>query len=307
MPKDRLDGTNASGDEAGPLAAFPRVPLGHAPTPLEHLPRLSAALGGPEIWVKRDDCTGLGMGGNKVRKLEYLMGEVRAQGARTVITVGGVQSNHARQTAAAAARLGLRCELVLPRVVPRSGTDYEHSGNVLLDELFGAEVFVVDDEAEALRMIQERVEAANRRGEPAAVHPPGGSTPIGALGYVRAALECDAQMKAGAPAFERIYVAAGTGGTLAGLLCGFQLAERELSIQGICVAHQAQEDQPAFSALAGEVCDLLGQSRLPDDAIKLTDAFLGEGYGVPSEEGLEAIALCARKEGLLLDPVYTSK
>ncbi len=200
MPDDRSIRTKPSDHEAGPLAAYPRVPLGHAPTPLEHLARLSAALGGPEIWVKRDDCTGLGMGGNKVRKLEYLMGEVRAQGARTVITVGGVQSNHARQTAAAAARLGLRCELVLPRVVPRTGTDYERSGNVLLDELFGAEVFVVDDEMDAARMIQERVEAANRRGEPAAVHPPGGSTPTGALGYVHAALECDAQMKAGAPA-----------------------------------------------------------------------------------------------------------
>ncbi|MCP5055546.1 MAG: pyridoxal-phosphate dependent enzyme [bacterium] len=109
------------------------------------------------------------------------------------------------------------------------------------------------------------------------------------------------------PAFERIYVAAGTGGTLAGLLCGFQLAGREASIRGICVAHQAQEDQPAVIALAGEVCKLLGQPELPNDVVELTDAFLGEAYGVPTQEGLEAISLCARNEGLLLDPVYTSK
>ena len=160
------------------LDSFPRVTLAHLPTPLEPLPRLSAALGGPEIWVKRDDCTGLATGGNKARKLEYLLGAALAEGADTIITMGGVQSNHARQTAAAAARLGLRCQLVLPRVVPRSGIDYEENGNLLLDRLLGAEIHVVADEGDALRCIQELLKAALDEGRRAVVHPPGGSTRI---------------------------------------------------------------------------------------------------------------------------------
>jgi D-cysteine desulfhydrase family pyridoxal phosphate-dependent enzyme len=290
------------------LKKFPRLALAHLPTPLERLPALTAHTGGAEIWVKRDDCTGIALGGNKTRKLEFLLGEARASGADTVITVGGVQSNHARQTAAAAARIGMRCELVLPRVVPREGVDYEQNGNVLLDRLFGAHVFVVSDEAAAAREIQTRLAAAEARGSRAVVHPPGGSTATGVLGYVDAALELVEQLNAGdAPDFERIYVAASTGGTLAGLRVGFELAGRALPVTGVCVAGPADALRDAVARLADEVRTRLGLPSLPAEDIALVDGYLGAGYGVPSSAALDAIQHCARLEGLLLDPVYTGK
>jgi len=296
------------------LKAFPRIPLAHLPTPLERLSKLSAHVGGPEIWVKRDDCTGLGFGGNKTRKLEFLLGEARAAGADTVITVGGVQSNHARQTAAAAARVGMRCELVLPRVVPRAGVEYDEGGNVLLDRLFGAQLFVVPDEAAAAREIQARLAAAEARGARAVVHPPGGSTPTGALGYVNAALELDAQlaeMGEGAPAFARIFLAASTGGTLAGLLCGLELAGRRIPVTGVCVSGPADALRESLGRLTGEVRALLGLPRPASEgeseSVALLDGYLGDGYGVPSAAARDAIRHCARLEGLLLDPVYTAK
>jgi D-cysteine desulfhydrase family pyridoxal phosphate-dependent enzyme len=289
------------------LKGFPRLPLAHLPTPLEPLPALTAETGGAEIWVKRDDCTGLAFGGNKTRKLEFLLGEARASGADTVITVGGVQSNHARQTAAAAARIGMRCELVLPRVVPREGVDHDQGGNVLLDRLFGAHVFVVSDEAAAVREIQARLAAAEERGSRAVVHPPGGSTATGALGYVNAALELDAQSAGGAPLFERIYVAASTGGTLASLLCGFELAGRELPVTGVCVAGPADALRVEVARLAGEVRALLELTSSSSEDVTLVDGYLGTGYGIPSSAAVDAIRRCARLEGLLLDPVYTGK
>ncbi len=289
------------------FARFPRVLLAHLPTPLEPLARLTADVGGPEIWVKRDDCTGLGFGGNKTRKLEFLLGEALAEGADTVITLGGVQSNHARQTAAAAARVGMRCELVLPRVVPREGDDYDEGGNLLLDRLFGAHVFVVEDEAAAAREVQVRLAAAEERGAKAVVHPPGGSTPTGALGYALAALELCSQIEAGAPSFERIYVAASTAGTLAGLACGFELAGREQPLTGVCVAGSAASLRGDFLRLAGETRALLDLPADSPDNVTLTDAYLGAGYGIPSPASLDAIRQLAQREGLLIDPVYTGK
>ncbi len=291
------------------LSSFPRLPLAHLPTPLELLANLTADNHGAEIWVKRDDCTGLGFGGNKTRKLEFLLGEAQASGADTVITVGGVQSNHARQTAAAAARIGMRCELVLPRVVPLAGDDYDENGNVLLDRLFGAHVFVVADEAAAVREIQARLTAAEERGSKAVVHPPGGSTATGALGYVNAALElCDQLAQAqNAPHFERIYVASSTGGTLAGLLCGFQLAGIDVSVAGVSVAGPAETLRKDVGRLVSDVQALLGLPPLPANRIMIVDGYLGAAYGIPSPAALDAVGRCARLEGLLLDPVYTGK
>jgi D-cysteine desulfhydrase/L-cysteate sulfo-lyase len=289
------------------LDSFERVDLAHLPTPLERLPRLSAALGGPEIWVKRDDCTGLATGGNKARKLEYLLGAALAEHADTVITVGGVQSNHARQTAAAAAHLGLRCQLVLPRVVPRSGVDYEQSGNVLLDRLLGAELFIVDDEADAGRQIQALLQAARDEGRHAVVHPPGGSTPVGALGYVRAALELVGQAERAGPDFARVYAAVGTGGTLAGLAAGASLASWSASFTGVCVVGDAAKHRAEVESLLAGLSDLLATPALPHVTLDFDASQLGDGYGVPTEASLEAIDLCAKTEGLLLDPVYTSK
>ncbi len=290
----------------GPLDAFPRASLAHLPTPLEPLPRLGEALGGIEIWVKRDDCTGLATGGNKARKLEFLLGAAQAEGIDTVITIGGVQSNHARQTAAAAARLGVRCQLVLPRVVPRSGTDYDRNGNVLLDRLLGAEVHVVDDEAEALRYVERLLKDAESEGRRAVVHPPGGSTAIGALGYVNAAIELAEQMLGGAPAFSRAYLGVGTGGTLAGLAVGASLASWAVELTGVCVSGDEAKHRPPTEALVAELRALLDVDG-PAASFRFEEAFLGEGYGVPVASTLEAVRLCARTEGLLLDPVYTGK
>ena len=265
-------------------------------------------MGGPEIWVKRDDCTGLATGGNKARKLEYLLGAALAEGVDTIITMGGVQSNHARQTAAAAARLGLRCQLVLPRVVPRSGIDYEENGNLLLDRLLGAEIHVVADEGDALRCIQELLKAALDEGRRAVVHPPGGSTRIGALGYVNAALELEQQLASGKPSFSAVYLAVGTGGTLAGLAAGASLASCWSAVlTGVCIVGDEPKHRADVEALLAELVELLDIPSVPSDSLRFAEGFLGAGYGLPAASTLEAIQLCATTEGLLLDPVYTGK
>lgn len=289
------------------LERFPRLELAHLPTPLERLERLGAQLAGPEIWVKRDDATGLALGGNKVRKLEYLLGQALAEGTDGVITVGGVQSNHARQTAAAAARHGLECHLVLLRVVPRDSVEYEHNGNMLLDHLFGANVHVVDDDTAAASTIAGLLEDANVRGRKFVVHPAGGSTPTGCLGYVRAIAELCHQVEEHGVDFSRIYVAIGSGGTLAGLLCGAAAMRLSSEIRGVCVLKSAVDQVAEVEKLATETADLIGTPSPSIDPSALEGGHLGEGYGVPTEKGLEAIQLCARSEGLLLDPVYTSK
>ena len=292
---------------ASVLDPFPRIPLAHLPTPLEPLPRLSAALGGAEIWIKRDDCTGLATGGNKARKLEYLLGAAQADGVDTVITLGGVQSNHARQTAAAAARLGLRCQLVLPRVVPREGIDYERNGNALLDRLLGAEVFVEDDEPAALRRVEILLQEAEEAGRTPVVHPPGGSTAVGALGYVNAALEIGQQIRDGAPAFARTYLGVGTAGTLAGLAMGAPLADWAVELVGVCVSGGQAKHGPQADQLLSELATLLGDAAKSPASIRFEERFLGDGYGIPAESTMEALKLCAQTEGLLLDPVYTGK
>jgi len=287
------------------LASFARVHLAHLPTPLEHLPRLSESLGS-EVWIKRDDCTGLAAGGNKVRKLEFLMGEALAHDVGTVITVGGVQSNHARQTAAAAARLGLRCQLVLPRVVAGQGERYEETGNPQLDRLLGAELFVVDDEAAAAAQIRALLDAAEARGAKAVVHPAGGSTAVGTLGYVAAALEFAEQSRERALRFDRIYVATSTGGTLAGLELGLGLSGVDGELCGVCVAGTSEKAASDVRALADGVARLLDTGRGARPA-SLLDGYLGPGYGLPDEATLQAVRRLAREEGILLDPVYTGK
>ena len=290
---------------AARLARFPRERLAHLPTPLEPLPRLGAETG-IDLWVKRDDATGLAIGGNKVRKLEFLLGEAREDVVDTIITVGGVQSNHARQTAAACARLGLRCQLVLPRVVPRTGEEYEGGGNILLDHLCGAEIFVVADEAAAAAQLGALAEQAAAAGRRAVIHPPGGSTPTGCLGYVAAGLELREQLAAGeGAAFSRMVIAASTGGSLAGLRLG--LGDAIPEIVGVSVAGTAEKLGADVEALTAGVRELLGEDVAAAANLRLTDATLGAGYGLPSRATLDAVARCASREGLLLDPVYTGK
>ena len=290
------------------LSKYPRAALGHFPTPLEPLPRLSRAWATEgSLWVKRDDCTGLGMGGNKVRKLEFLLGEAQAQGATRVLTTGALQSNHARQTAAAAARLGLACELVLPRLVEKTGPAYEQGGNRLLDQWFGAEIFETADVADAAQTIGARLAIAKDRGEILYAIPPGGSSLTGCLGFASAAVELCEQAADANLTIAGIVVAVSTGGTLAGLLAGLAVLDWCVPVTGVCVYQDAKttdaEVRQQLSGLA-EALDF-EPSRLPP--FSLRDNFLGDGYGLPSPEGLAAIEACASQEGLLLDPVYTGK
>ena len=287
--------------------SFPRLRLGHLPTPLEPLERLGEALGGPRIWVKRDDCTGVALGGNKVRKLEYLLGAARADGARTVITVGAVQSNHARQTAALAARIGMRCVLVLVRMVPRRDETYETGGNVRLDHLFGAEVHIVDDAEAARRRIGEVREEIAARGEEAAFIPMGGSNAIGALGYVDAASEFALQCEQSGLRPARVIVASSSGGTVAGLLLGFGIEGRETKIHAISVHADAQTARAEIETIARETASLLSVEPPSSADLEVDDGQLGAGYGQPTKGSREALELTARSEGLVLDPVYTAK
>ena len=283
------------------LSRFPRVNLGSWPTPLEPALRLSDALGGPRIMVKRDDVNGLGVGGNKLRKLEFLLGKARAEGADTVITFGGLQTNHGRQTAAACARLGLHCELVLTRAVPRDGEAYEQSGNVALDKLYGASVRICDTEDEAATT----VELLQRTHPNAAILPVGGSNAVGALGYVQAAIELYQQLGPLVP--DRIVCPIGSAGTAAGLALGIALLQWPVRIHAAAVSPNAMSKLPEVERLAGEAADLLGVPRPSLDHVEVTDAALGPGYGVPTEETWAAIRLFGRMEGITLDPVYTGK
>jgi D-cysteine desulfhydrase family pyridoxal phosphate-dependent enzyme len=289
------------------LSAFPRVPLFDAPTPLHEAPRLSSELGA-QVLVKRDDLTVLGLGGNKVRKLEYLLGRALADGCDTIVTFGALQSNHARQTAAACVVAGLRCELVLTRAVPRSGEAFDRGGNVALDHLFGATVTVVanDDEliAAAVSEVTERIAAS---GGTARWIPPGGSDAVGTLGYVAAGMELGAQVLRRDRPVSDVVVAVSTGGTHAGLLTGLRLAGSSAAVHGACVYKPLDRTRDVVERLLAEVADLLGRPPVPADEVHLDDAFLGDGYGLPGPGTLDALRRVARTEGLVLDPVYTGK
>jgi D-cysteine desulfhydrase family pyridoxal phosphate-dependent enzyme len=268
------------------LSSHPRVLLGQWPTPLEEAPRLSEALGGPRILVKRDDVNGLGVGGNKLRKLEFLLGEALAAGADTIITFGALQTNHGRQTAAACARLGLRCELVLTRSVPRDGDAYEKSGNMLLDHLYGANVHICSSAEEAGQVYDQLAAAPNT-----ATFPVGGSNTTGILGYVVAAQELYDQ----APDISKIVVPIGSAGTAAGLAAGIKQLDWSVTLVGACVSHTETESRDDVRRLAGDV------------DIVVTDRAVGPGYGVPTSQMWDAVRLFARTEGITLEPVYNGK
>jgi L-cysteate sulfo-lyase len=293
---------------AGILDPFPRVTLASLPTPLEPLPRLSAFLGGPLILVKRDDQTGLAMGGNKVRKLEFLVGHARSLGCDTLVTIGGVQSNHARQTAAAAARLGMYCELLLPRVVPRSSEEYEQSGNVLLDRLFGASIRVLPAEQNSISTLEKVAEELRGRGRKPYAIPTGGSTPHGALGYVQALLELKDQIQEGNVRVDALIVPLGSAGTVAGILAGLAVAEKAIPVVGVAIMGSARDREAVARVLTSKVLGLLGREvGAACDGLSVTDRTLGPGYGIPTDAVIEAIKRTAQLEGLLLDPVYTGK
>jgi L-cysteate sulfo-lyase len=287
-------------------AGAERLRLAHLPTPLEPLERLSRELGGPRIWVKRDDCTGLAGGGNKTRKLEFLLGDALESGADTVLTAGAVQSNHARQTAAACARLGLGCELFLKEAAPGRGESYGHSGNVLLDRILGAKVRILSGKATAETAMEKHAEALRGERRRPYVIPVGGSNAVGALGYVECARELSAQAHEMKLGIDALVHASASHGTQAGLAVGLAVAGAETLLLGVGVSGSSRQAQANVEQIAAATCERLGSSRRFAE-IEVDDRFVGEGYGIPTSEGLAAIRLVARLEGLLFDPVYTGK
>ncbi|GAA5104526.1 D-cysteine desulfhydrase family protein [Haloechinothrix salitolerans] len=289
------------------LGSFPRVELAPLPTPLEDCPRLTEHLGGPPILIKRDDATLAGAGGNKVRKLEYLLGKARADGADTVITFGAVQTNHGRQTAAACARLGLRCQLVLTDLVPRSDDAYLHSGNILLDTVFGAEVHVCPGEDETVETFKRLMTDADEDGRTVAVLPLGGSDAVGVLGYANAAAELTGQLAERGMSASELVVPCSSGGTVAGLVLGTALLGSDLRINAACVSHSASETEQTVAKLLADTADMLGVHTPSLDRVRFDDSVLGAGYGIPDERVWRAIRFIGITTGIPLDPVYSGK
>jgi D-cysteine desulfhydrase len=288
------------------LDLFPRVALGQWPTPLDPAPRLGAELG-VNLLLKRDDVNGLGAGGNKLRKLEFLLGAALAEGADTVITFGALQTNHGRQTAAACAKLGLRCELVLTAKVPRSGEAYERSGNIVLDHLFGARVHFCADVEESERTHAKLVAEAEADGCKVATLPIGGSDPTGVLGYVAATRELFAQLAERGIEKARVVVPHGSGGTAAGVALGTALLGRPGTVDVACVGHPADESRATVTNLVEGAARLLGIDPPTLEHVRVDDSTLGPGYGVPTRLVWDALRLFGRTEGVVLDPVYTGK
>jgi D-cysteine desulfhydrase len=289
------------------LARFPRRRYTPHATPIEAMPHLSDRLGGPRLSIKRDDQLGLTAGGNKTRKLEFLVADALAQGADTLITVGAVQSNHCRLTLAAAVREGLKCRLVLEQRVAGS-YDPDASGNNFLFDLLGVEAVTVveagTDLSAAMALVQQDLAAQGRRGY---VIPGGGSNALGALGYVACAEEILAQtFEMGLP-IDRIVCASGSAGTHAGLLAGLAGTSAALPVTGINVRRPRAEQEGNVHALCDATTALLGIAPVPREAVTCRDEWVGPGYSVPTPEMIEAVRLTAQLEGVLLDPVYTGK
>lgn len=290
------------------ITKIPRLLFAHLPTPVEPMKNLSAYLDGPELWVKRDDQTGLAFGGNKTRKLEYLLAEAVANGAKTLVTGGAMQSNHCRQTAAAASKFGLDCVLVLTKSssMPPLQT---LSGNLLLDQILGAEVVWTRRELRD-QALQETFDTLWSQGRRPYLIPYGGSNKIGAIGYANALYELQLQTNDNPeiPFPDTIVVASSSGGTQAGLVAAKNILNLSVNILGISI----DEEEPVLKrnvlSLAGEVCEIINpEVKIDPESVQINADYLGKGYGIMGEAEKATIHIFARKEGLLLDPVYTGR
>ena len=278
---------------------IPRLRFAHLPTPIEELPRLSATLGGPRILVKRDDQTGLAFGGNKTRKLEFLVAEAQEQGAKMMISAGAIQSNHCRQTAAAAAKFGFECVLILTGDMPQ-----KPSANLLMDELFGARIVNVPDRKDRDRVLQETFDKASSEGKKPYLVPYGGSSSTGAMGYTFAMEEF---MKQNVHA-DWIVFGTSSGGTHAGLVLGQRIFGYKGKVLGISIDESEDWLKSHISALASDASERLGKRiNFTTDDVLATDQYCKAGYGVLTDAEREAVRLFASNEGLLLDPVYTGR
>ena len=284
---------------------LPKASLGYFPTPLIELTRLSKTLGGPNIYMKRDDNTGLALGGNKTRKLEYIMGDALAKGADTVITAGAIQSNHCRQTAGAAASLGLECHLVLGGEEPE-----QPQGNLLLDKVYGCHIHWTGENRKG-EDIPALVAQLKAEGKKPYVIPYGGSNELGAIAFIEAYKELNAQREALKVDFSHIIFASSSGATHAGLMLGNKMLETYSQIVGINI-DKGEMDKVPFDehivSLANSTAQLIAADyQFTADDLILNSDYVGDGYGVIGELEKEAIALTAQNEGILLDPVYTGR
>ena len=288
------------------LNEVPRLSFGHYPTPIEELPRLRQLLGAnaPRVFIKRDDYTGPGFGGNKVRKLEYILAKAKADGADVAVSCGGVKSNHARVTAAMCARIGLRCVLVLNQAAVMY--DGLNPASLVADQMYGAEIIRVANREERIATMDTVTERLKTESHNVAVIPLGGSVPLGALGFVRAIGEAKAQLEAMNLKIDAIFHSSSSGGTQAGIVSGLQL----FGLNGVRDIGVSPDD--SSESIGGEVRrvihgvgEMLGVEL--NDQVTVLDEYTGEGYGIPSPAGEEALAMLARAEGVVLDPVYTAK
>ena len=288
------------------LREYPTTPLANLPTPLIRLNRLGEMLGTERLWVKMDAETGFALGGNKVRKLEYVLAPPMLEGVTCLITAGGPQSNHCRVTAAFAARHGLRCVLVT-----NQGPESDPTGNALLHRLFGAEIVLAGDRSERATLMESTAGELHARGETPLVVPIGASTPLGSLGYARAAVELCEQLDALDDGCSEtlVFSASSSGGTLAGLILGLALMDRtDVRLSGVSADTSAAELDGICRQLAGEAAELLGTEIDPNIVpFASIDDQVGDGYGLPTSASREATELFARHAGIVLDPTYTSK
>ncbi|WP_282605395.1 D-cysteine desulfhydrase family protein [Pelagibius sp. Alg239-R121] len=307
------DIANTSPPRLGRLDDLPRAGLFHAPTHMEPMANLGAALGTKRpLLVKRDDLTDMAFGGNKVRQLEFYLGEAQAQGADTVLITGAVQSNFARLAAAGARKLGMDCHIQLEERVAKNDPRYRNSGNVLIERLLGATLHSYpegEDEAGADRQLGEIAEGLRQAGRKPYIIPLApGHAPLGALGYVDMARELLQQVEAAGLTVDDIIIPSGSGATHGGFLFGLRALGSQIPVTGICVRRDAAQQKPRIEHRCQEIADLLEvENPVPADDVVVTDAFLAPGYGKASDEVLDAIRLAARMEALILDPVYSGK
>ncbi|WP_048767251.1 D-cysteine desulfhydrase [Oligella urethralis] len=290
------------------LARYPRLHFAHLDTPLELMENVTKELKGPNVWIKRDDCTGLAGGGNKTRKLEFIMADALQQGADTVLTPGAVQSNHARQTAAIATKLGLECHILLEDRTGSQDLNHKYNGNVLLNLLFNAKLSKFPGGTDMKAAMEELAVSLRKEGKKPYLIPGGGSNPIGALGYVNCALELIKQANDRNIKIDHVVHATGSAGTQAGLVAGFTMMNSQVPVLGIGTRAERPVQEENVYQLAKKTVTFLGA----EDVVKREDVvancdYVGKGYGIPSNSTLEAIDMFAQLEGILLDPVYSGK
>lgn len=290
------------------ISQYPRLHFAHLPTPLEPLKSLSEYLGGPNIWIKRDDCTGLAGGGNKTRKLEFLMADAQLKKANVIITQGATQSNHARQTAAISAKMGLECHLIFEDRTGYTDPAYKFNGNVLMDQLFGAHLSSVASGTDMNAEMEALADKLRSDGKTPYIIPGGGSNEIGALGYVNCAFELLYQASVTGMQIDHVVHGTGSAGTQAGLVTGFEMSNSHVPVLGIGVRAAQELQETNVYNLAVKTAEYLNiPGCVQREDVKANCDYVGEGYGFPAESTIDAINLFASTESILLDPVYSGK